>query len=83
MIAAHFGAWWVHIVQVVFDMDDRGVNTQAAWPEQCLMGLSLKSAKQQASIGWRLTEVVGVAWCLLGRAFAIWVSALGRGRILS
>lgn len=26
MMAAHFGAWRVHIVQVVFDMDDHEVN---------------------------------------------------------
>lgn len=26
MMAAHFAARWAHIVQVVFDMDDRGVN---------------------------------------------------------
>lgn len=26
MMAAHFGAWRVHIARVVFDMDDRGAN---------------------------------------------------------
>lgn len=26
MMAAHFGAWRVHIAQVVFDMDDQGAN---------------------------------------------------------
>ncbi len=33
-------------------------DAQAAWPEQRLMGLSLKSAKQQASTGWRATDIV-------------------------
>lgn len=31
MMAAHFGAWRVHIAQVVFDTDDRGENK----PETC------------------------------------------------
>lgn len=26
MMTAHFGAWRVHIAQVVFDMDDQGAN---------------------------------------------------------
>ena len=33
-------------------------DAQAAWPEQCLMGLSIKSAKQQVSTGWGATDIV-------------------------